>query len=142
MWGADIAEIVYATDFSPESAAAAAHAISLAQEFQAHLTLLHVIQDEAPGDLAHPGEFVESSQRRLRNLVPPEAELWCEPRFLVVQGSPADKILEVAKQREADLIILGIHKPGGFPGADTHLPIATAHKVVSHAPCPVLTVRG
>jgi len=142
VWGGDIAEIVYATDFSPESAAAAAHAISLAQEFQAHLTLLHVIKDEAPGDLAHPQEFVESSHRRLRSLVPPEAELWCEPRFLVVQGSPADKILEIAKQREADLIVLGIHKPNGFPGAGTHLPIATAHKVVSHAPCPVLTVRG
>ena len=141
-WGGEIKEIIYATDFSPESAAAAAHAISLAQEFQAHLTLMHVISDEAPGDLLHAGDLVNSSLKPLRNLVPPEAELWCEPRFVVERGSPAEKILEVAKQREADLIVLGIHKPSGFPGADTHLPIATAHKVVSHAPCPVLTVRG
>lgn len=137
-----IKEIVYATDFSPESTAAAAHAISLAQEFQAHLTLMHVIANEAPGDLLLPGELVKATEQHLRNLVPPEAELWCEPRFVVEQGSPADKILEVAKHRSADLIVLGIHKPSGFPGAGTHLPIATAHKVVSHAPCPVLTVRG
>jgi nucleotide-binding universal stress UspA family protein len=135
-------EIVYATDFSPESAAAAAHAISLAQEFQAHLTLMHVIANEAPGDLLLPSELVKATEQHLRNLVPPEAELWCEPRFVVEQGSPAEKILEVARHRDADLIVLGIHNPSGFPGAGTHLPIATAHKVVSHAPCPVLTVRG
>ena len=137
-----IKEIVYATDFSPESTAAAAHAISLAQEFQAHLTLMHVIANEAPGDLLLPGELVKATEQHLRNLVPPEAELWCEPRFMVVQGEPAQNILDVARSRNADLIVLGIHKPSGFPGASTHLPIATAHKVVSHAPCPVLTVRG
>ena len=141
-WGGVITEIVYATDFSPESVSAAAHAISLAQEFQARLTLMHVIAAEAPGDLLLPGELVKATEQHLRNLVPPEAQLWCEPQFVVEQGSPAEKILEVAKHRSADLIVLGIHKPSGFPGADTHLPTATAHKVVCHAPCPVLTVRG
>ena len=141
-WGGAITEIVYATDFSPESVAAAAHAISLAQEFQARLTLMHVIANEAPGDLLLPGELVKATEQHLRNLVPPEAELWCEPRFVVEQGSPAEKILEVAKHHSADLIVLGMHKPSGFPGADTHLPIAIAHKVISRAPCPVLTVRG
>jgi nucleotide-binding universal stress UspA family protein len=141
-WGGNISEIVYATDFSAESAAAAAHAISLAQEFQAHLALLHVIADEKPGELVRPAELVNSAEHLLRNLIPPEAELWCEPRFAVELGSPAEKILEVANQRKADLIVLGVHRPGGFPGAATHLPIATAHKVVSQAACPVLTVRG
>lgn len=141
-WGGTISEIVYATDFSAESVAAASHAISLAQEFQSHLTLLHVIADAKPGDLVHPQELVKSSAQLLRNLIPPEAELWCQPRFAVEQGSPAEKILEVARQRKADLIVLGVHRPTGFPGAAIHLPIATAHKVVSHATCPVLTVRG
>ena len=54
----------------------------------------------------------------------------------------AERILEVAKERNANLIVLGIRRSGGFPGAVTHLPFATAHKVVSHATCPVLTVRG
>jgi nucleotide-binding universal stress UspA family protein len=103
---------------------------------------LHVIKDEKPGDLLHPEELVKSSVQLLRNLVSQEAELWCESHFSVEQGSPAEKILEVAKLRNADLIVLGGHQPAGFPGAATHLPMAIAHKVVSHATCPVLTVRG
>ncbi|MGH9773912.1 MAG: universal stress protein [Candidatus Acidiferrales bacterium] len=138
----EFTQILYATDFSPESVAAAPYAISLAQEFQAHLTLLHVVGDSKPGDLVHPTELVESSTRLLRKLVPPEADLWCEPRFVVERGAAAQKILEAARHKEADLIILGVRRPHGVPGAATHLPIATAHKVVSHAPCPVLTVRG
>ena len=137
-----ISEIVYATNFSTESVPAASYALSLAQEFQAHLTLLHVIGDQDPDDLVHSRELVKSSEFLLRNLIPSAAELWCEPGFAVEQGSPAEKILEVANRRKADLIVLGVHRPSGFPGAATHLPIATAHKVVSNAPCPVLTVRG
>jgi nucleotide-binding universal stress UspA family protein len=135
-------EILYATDFNPQSAAAAAYAVSLAQEFQAHLTLLHVIKNAEAGDLLRPEELVRSSAQLLRNLITPEAELWCEPRFAVEQGAPAEKIIEVAKQRKADLIVLGVNRLSGFPGAATHLPVATAHKIVSQATCPVLTVRG
>jgi nucleotide-binding universal stress UspA family protein len=61
--------------------------------------------------------------------------------YVVKQGEAADMILEVAKERNVDLIVLGVHPEKGFPGASTHLPMATAHKVVSHANCPVLTIR-
>jgi nucleotide-binding universal stress UspA family protein len=40
----EIKEILYATDFTPEARSAAAYAISIAQEHQAHLVLLHVIE--------------------------------------------------------------------------------------------------
>jgi len=49
--------------------------------------------------------------------------------------------MEIAKLRETDLIVLGARREKGVTGAATHLPIATVHKVVSHATCPVLTVR-
>lgn len=135
-------EIVYATDFNCQSAGAASYALSIAEEFQAHLTLLHVIADDKAGELVRSAELVDSAERRLRDLIPPEAEMWCEPQFVVKLGSAAEKILEVAKERNANLIVLGVRRPSGFPGAATHLPIATAHKVVSHAACPVLTVQG
>jgi nucleotide-binding universal stress UspA family protein len=138
----EFTEILYATDFSPASAGAAAFAVSLAQEFQARLTLLHVIAEEKPGDLVHAAELVESAGRLLRKFVAPEAEMWCEPHFAVECGLVAETILEVAKQRKADLIVLGVRCPSGFPGAATHLPVATAHKIVAHAECPVLTLRG
>jgi nucleotide-binding universal stress UspA family protein len=135
-------EIVYATDFSNQSVAAASYALSIAQEFQAHLTLLHVIAADKAGELVRSEELVNSAERRLRDLIPPDVDLWCEPRFVVKLGSAAEKILEVAQERNANLIVLGLRRPGGFPGAATHLPIATAHRVVSHAHCPVLSVRG
>jgi nucleotide-binding universal stress UspA family protein len=140
--GGEFTEILYATDFSPASAGAANYAISLAQEFQAHLTLLHVILEDNSGDLVHATELVGSAERLLRKLVPPEAEMWCEPRFAVEHGPAAEKILEIGNERKADLIVLGVRRPSGFPGAATHLPMATAHKVVTYATCPVLTARG
>jgi len=36
---------------------------------------------------------------------------------------------------------LGMWQEEGVPGASTHLPMATAHKIVSRATCPVLTIR-
>jgi nucleotide-binding universal stress UspA family protein len=135
-------EILYATDFTAQSKAAAAYAISLAQEHQAHLTLLHVVANPKTGELVHPEQLVTSKVRMLHNLVPSEAELWCQPEYVVEQGEAATKILEVAKERDIDLIVLGVHRPKGYVGAVTHLPMATAHRIVSQAACPVLTVRG
>jgi nucleotide-binding universal stress UspA family protein len=134
--------ILFATDFSPESYAAAPYAVSLAEECHACLTLLHVIEDPKVGDLVHSTELLKSSDHLLRKLMPAESELWCVPEYLVEQGLAADKILEVAVRCRAELIVLGVRQPSGFPGAATHLPIATAHKIVSRAACPVLTVRG
>jgi nucleotide-binding universal stress UspA family protein len=139
--GGQFREILYATDFSPESQGAAAYAVSLAQEFQARLILLHVIPELEAGDLVTAADVTMSSEKLLRKLVPPEAEAWCKPEYFVERGDPAAKILEFANLRETDLIVLGVRREKGVPGAATHLPIATAHKIVSHAACPVLTVR-
>jgi nucleotide-binding universal stress UspA family protein len=136
-----IREILYATDFSPESAHAAAYAVSLAQEFQSRLILLHVIPKQKPGDLVSATDVTTSSEQLLRKMVSPEAAFWCKPEYFVLRGDPAEQIIEFAKLREPDLVVLGVRPESGVPGAATHLPIATAHKVVSHAPCPVLTVR-
>jgi nucleotide-binding universal stress UspA family protein len=137
----DFTSILYAASFRAESAAAAPYAISLAQEYQATLTLLHVLENPKAGDLVVPQDLMEASKTRLASLLPPEAGLWCQPDYVVERGEVAEKILDVAKNRKADLIVLGVHRPSGIPGAATHLPIATAHKVVCHANCPVLTVR-
>ena len=139
---AEIREILFATDFASVAPAAAAYAISLAQEFQARLTLLHVVPEPKPGDLVSWFDVRESSKKLLRNLVPAEAEAWCKPEYFVESGDPAQRILDLANVRAVDLIILGAQPEKGVPGAATHLPIATAHKIVAHANCPVLTVRS
>ena len=138
----EMKEILYATDFSPESFSALPYAVSLAQEHQARLTILHVIGEQEVGELVHAENYVESTQRRLRELVPAEAKPWCEPNFRVERGSAAKKILEVATALGADLIVLGVRGAAGHMGATTHVLRAIAHHVVTQAECPVLTVRG
>ena len=142
--GADgeIREILYATDLTSPSPTAAAYAVSLAQEFQARLILLHVIAEPKAGELVSAHDVTQAAKDLLRKLVPEEAEAWCKAEFFVERGNPADRILELAHLRESGLIVLGVKPEKGVPGAATHLSNATAHKVVSHAECPVLTVRS
>jgi nucleotide-binding universal stress UspA family protein len=132
-------EILYATDLAADYPIAAPYAISLAQENQAHLVLLNVIEDRKAGELVDSPEVVDLKQRKLEQLVTEQAGLWCEPTYIVEQGPAAEKILDVAKRRPTDLIVLGARPAKGLA---THLNIGTVHKVVSQAKCPVLTVRG
>ena len=134
-------QIIFATNFSPESLVAAPYAVSLAQENRAKLTLLHVVEEPRSG-LGNPDQLVPPELPMLCRMVPAEARLWCEPEFLVEEGIAANKILDIAAQKWADLIVIGVHPPQGPLHADAHLPMTAAHKIVSLAPCPVLTVRG
>ncbi len=134
-------QIVFATDFSPESLAALPFAISLAQEHLAKLTLLNVTGKPEKEELVHAGQYAESTERRLQALLPAGADLWCDSKCRVEKGAEAEKILEVATALGADLIVLGLRAPQGGVGAATHLLHSIAHDVVVHAQCPVLTVR-
>ena len=134
-------KIVFATNFGEGSPAVATYAIALAQEYQAHLTLLHVLEHPKTGDLVRPHELEAAALDRLRRLVAHDTELWCEPKAIVLEGTPAERILETAEKENADLIVLGVREAKGVLRA-THLPGAVAHQVVSHATCPVLTVRA
>jgi nucleotide-binding universal stress UspA family protein len=137
--------VLFATDFSPESLAAAPYAISLAEQYHSHLALITVLRK--------PEELNDSDKRifelsvaevihRLYEVVPDDAKLDFSPQVSAEYGEPADRIVEIAKQRGADLIVLGVRGAAGRLGAATHLERATAHRVVAHAACPVLTVRG
>ena len=141
--GGQFHRVLFATDFSKEARAAAPYAISMAQENQARLLLLHVMRDpEFNASERPPQDSVANVMHQLYELVPPEEELWCRPEAKVWFGNPAERILEAAVALDADLIVLGVRDAAGHLGAATHLERTTAHKVVAHAPCPVLTVRG
>jgi nucleotide-binding universal stress UspA family protein len=138
----EMKEILYATDFTPESLSALPYASSLAQENQARLTVLHVIGEPEVGELVHPKDYVESTLRRLRELVSTEATPWGEINFRVEQEPAAEKILEAAVALGADLIVLGVRGAAGHMVLTTHLFRPTAHRIVTQAECPVLTVRA
>jgi nucleotide-binding universal stress UspA family protein len=132
-------EILYATDLEAEYPVAAPYALSMAQENQAHLVLLHVIEEPKAGELVDSAEVVDLKKRKLEHLVTEQAGLWCDPSYIVEQGPAAEKILDVAKRRRTDLIVLGARPAKGLA---THLNMGTVQKVVSQAMCPVLTVRN
>ena len=54
------------------------------------------------------------------------------------QGDPADAILDVAEERDADLIVVGNK---GMTGAKRFLLGSVPNKVSHHAPCSVLIIR-
>jgi len=135
----ELKNILFATDFGHGAEKAAAHAFSLAQEHDARLTMLHVIQEATA--------FTEESVRlqragavgQLGKLVPEGAENWCKPVFRATFGEAAEEILTMARETNADLIVMGAKPSRSFAG---HAPFAVAYNVVTRAHCPVLTVRG
>ena len=133
--GAELNRILYATDFSPESLAAAPYAISLAKEHRAELILMHSIQNAKPVE-------VDSAYHTLRDVVPGAVGLESKLRCIVERGAPEDTILGVAKRHDVDMIVLGVRSAQGHPTAITHFFHSTAYKVVTEAMCSVLTVRG
>jgi nucleotide-binding universal stress UspA family protein len=134
-----LSHILFATDFGAGAQKAAAYAFSLAQEHNAVLTLLHVVE-------AAPTYTEESVARqeainevRMKKLLPPGAENWCKPQFRVTFGLASEDILAVARQCHADLIVMGAKARNSLAG---HAPLTIAYNVATKATCPVLTVRG
>jgi nucleotide-binding universal stress UspA family protein len=141
--GGKFRRVLFATDFTAEAQSAAPYAISMAQRNQARLLLLHVMRDpDFKRRSKTPEDTVANAMHQLYELFPPQAELWCRPEAAVRFGNPADRILDAAMEVGADLIVLGVRDAAGHLSAATHLERTTAHKVVAHAPCPVLTIRG
>jgi nucleotide-binding universal stress UspA family protein len=133
----EMKSIVYATDFSPESLEGARYALSLAQEFQARLTLLHVVDGLEPTLLDERTQIAKPYKLWLAKLVPDEARLWCDLEFAVEFGRPAERILQLAWENHADLVVLGAR------GLDRLTsPGLNVRKVMCNSCCPVLTVSG
>lgn len=135
---AQFGRILFASDFSVAAEKAASYALSLAQEYQAELTLLHVITGERNGspDGDRVGHFFTNE---LRAYVPAEALEWCDVDFQIEYGEAAKTIVEVATGKEADLVVLGARQHSQTDGLFRS---STAYQVICNAECPVLTVRA
>lgn len=131
-------------DFSETSAAAVTYAVSMAKSFGADIAFLYVAdrtQAELEGEItAGPnGEVSGGVRQAMLDMITPADRTAVHPTFFVKAGTPADEIVEVARDQAVDLIVMGTHGRG-FVG---HLLMGSvAEKVVRTAPCPVLTVRN
>lgn len=146
--------ILFATDFGPASTKAFSYALSLAEECQAKLVLLHMVPP-MPGPGAGPAygpstylaeEFMNwqrttraESTKKLQQMIPPKAKLALEPEYLAGMDFLPEGILSAAAAHKTDLIVMGANRTAS-PRVAAHMPWVLTHEVICHALCPVLTV--
>jgi nucleotide-binding universal stress UspA family protein len=136
---AEFKNILLATDFGTGAERAAAFAFALAQEHRSRLILLHVVPH---GDNPFDRDSIlerETITRQLRELVPTGSDLMCKLELHLANGKPVEEILHVAKETNADLIVIGAKKRGSLAG---RIPHTKASGVVLRARCPVLTIKS
>jgi nucleotide-binding universal stress UspA family protein len=142
----EIRQILAPTDFSECSKQAVAYAYELAQTFGAKLVLLHVVEELPPyigfipqGQVTAVLKDLERQARLdLAQLLPEAQDGKVEVMYQVVVGTPYLKIIEVAKEVKADLIVIATH---GRTGVRHFVMGSVAARVVRTAPCGVLTIR-
>lgn len=140
-------KILTAVDFSENSECAFDYALMLAKQFNAELSIIHVINE--PVDLRGfyvPHISFEQLEKEIEEGAAKMMDAFCAEKLgsyahyttAIVTGIPYDEITAAASRIDASLIVLGTH---GRTGLDHILFGSTAERVVRSASCPVLTVR-
>lgn len=137
----DLNRVLIAHDFSRDSETALSFGLSLAQEYQAEVHLLHVLADagrEEPelawASASHTGGYTFTAEK-LQRAIPKEVHLWCRFVNIVRCGKAYEQILTYAKENEIDLICMGI---SGTDWTIGKLLGSNVDRVLREAPCPVL----
>ena len=140
-------------DFSDASTNALNYAMSLAQEADAHLTVLHVMtyEMELTPDMSqsllayshlNKAEFrkacEDNSRELLKAAVPDTVRAYCAVETLLGTGKPYREILRVAAEERSDLVVMGVQGRGAV---DLMFFGSTTQHVVRQAACSVLTLR-
>jgi nucleotide-binding universal stress UspA family protein len=137
--------IVVPIDFSETSLKALDYALALGGEFGSQIHLVHALEmPTAFNSLPKPAtafwdkDGKKSASTRLNDLIEERFGEWITANSEVRTERPYLAICETARERKADLIIIGTH---GFSGLKHLFLGSTAERVIRHAPCSVLTVR-
>jgi nucleotide-binding universal stress UspA family protein len=138
--------ILVPMDFSPSSHRALEIAKELAKSAgPAHLILVHAyyVPIELEQFLIQQGDPVlerlsESVTKDLEKILTGLQDAGISSEYLASRGAPERLIIELAKQKHADLIVMGTHGRRGL----THMLLGSvAERVVRTAECPVMTVQ-
>ena len=141
--------ILHPTDFSSASTAAFKRAIAMAKKDRSELVLVHVLAPPMP--IASEGyippnvyEDLEASaqryaEKRLATLKDKAKTAGVRASTVIREGVADEQIVRAARAKKADVIVLGTH---GRTGLAKLFLGSVASRVVTAAPCPVLTVRG
>jgi len=128
--------ILFCADFSENSERALNYAISATSEYDAELTLLHVLE-EIPSP-AKMEEAVAAAAQQLDKLIPPEASKTLKIKTELRIGKPYRQIIQFALESQIDLISMGVRGRGSL---DLAVFGSTTYRVMQLGPCPVLAVH-
>jgi universal stress protein A len=140
--------ILVATDFTPASDPALAEAIEMAKGDGTELLIAHAYTPPNVIDAQSiTGGVYEEWEKNLRDRVAERLEPLVEragkegvkAEALILSGTPYEAISDAAAENGADLVIMGTH---GRKGVSKFFLGSVASRVISSAPCPVLTVRA
>jgi nucleotide-binding universal stress UspA family protein len=124
------------TDFSDHAHHASKYALSMAKEYGAELTLLHVLEDVPPA--ADLRSATEKVVKQLEDSIAPETREACSVKVMVRLGKPYQQINQLALEAQIDLVIMGVRGRGAL---DTALFGSTTYRVIQLGSCPVLAVH-
>lgn len=138
-------QILVGCDFSADSGQAVELGFSLAQEFEAAIHLVHVVEPFVYRDTTMPEagitepfcDLAGSARERLQALVPEEAHNWCNIHIACEAGKPFQVLQRYADTHQIDLIVLGVR---GHSLVETMLLGSTTDRVIRGVSCPVLSV--
>ncbi len=134
-------QILLATDGSRYSDVATEHAINFAKSYGGDMVAVSVVDvtdefyTQAPQMVE---DMIERSKRILQGVTEKAEASNIKIETLVKEGEPYQKIVEVAKEKDAGVIFMGSH---GRKGVKKLLMGSVTEKVIGHAPCPVLVVK-
>jgi nucleotide-binding universal stress UspA family protein len=132
----NLRKVVFCTDFSENSSRAFTYALSLAMEYNAELTLLHVLENLPENEDLEAA--VAATKGKLEEPVPADAQNWCKIQSSVRVGKPYEQIVQMALEAQADLVVLGVR---GRSAMDLALFGSTTHRVIQLGSSPVLAVH-
>jgi len=137
-------KVLLAVDGSEHALHAARTATDLVRTMKSTEIRIVVVFDSIPPYLGEPNlqqainARMESARVVMDKAIEVVGDIPCEIHTEFIEGSPAEAIIEVAKTRKSDVIVMGSRGLGKLAGL---LLGSTSQKVVAHAPCPVLIVR-
>jgi len=132
-----LSQILFCTDFSENSERALKYALSATAEYDAELTLLHVLED-APKP-AKTEQAITAATAQLDRLIPSEERKTLKIRSAVRIGKPYQQIIQLALETQIDMVTMGVHGRGAL---DLAVFGSTTYRVMQLGPCPVLAVRA
>lgn len=128
--------ILACVDFSEDSKQALSYAFSAAAEYDAELTLLHVL--EKVPSAAKTDEAVCEVAAKLDKMIPPERRTALKIKTAVGIGKPYQQIVQFAREAQIDLVTMGVRGHGAL---DVAVFGSTTYRVMQLGSCPVLSAH-